>query len=108
MMNIHGGPSWTGGTYDKYNKQIILPIIHTPWFIRTFYVGLGILIKIGSFRLRFIDLFLILRIFLFLALNMFQLVMIFLISKFIYSNLMRIFFQASQDKHQERQKKPLF
>lgn len=37
MMNIHGGPSWTGGTYDKHNKQVILPIINTPWFIRTFY-----------------------------------------------------------------------
>ncbi len=37
LFGLHGGPEWPGGTYDKKNKQIIVPTNHYPWIIRTFY-----------------------------------------------------------------------
>lgn len=37
MKGLHGGPSWFGGTYDKNNKQIIIPSNHYPWILRSFY-----------------------------------------------------------------------
>ena len=26
MYGLHGGPEWQGGSYDKYNSQIIIPV----------------------------------------------------------------------------------
>jgi quinoprotein glucose dehydrogenase len=37
MYGIHGGPEWPGGTLDKKNNQIIIPINKYPWIIRAFY-----------------------------------------------------------------------
>ena len=37
MYGLHGGPEWPGGTYDKKNKQIIVPTNHYPWIIRIYY-----------------------------------------------------------------------
>lgn len=37
MYGIHGGPQWPGGSYDKKNNQLIIPINNYPWFLRTFY-----------------------------------------------------------------------
>ena len=37
MYGLHGGPSWSGGSFDKNNNQIIIPTNHNPWIIRSFY-----------------------------------------------------------------------
>ncbi len=37
MFGLHGGPEWPSGTYDKNNKQIIIPTNHYPWIIRSYY-----------------------------------------------------------------------
>ena len=37
MYGLHGGPEWQGGSYDKYNSQIIIPVNNYPWILRTLY-----------------------------------------------------------------------
>jgi quinoprotein glucose dehydrogenase len=37
MYGLHGGPSWSGGTYDINNHQIIIQSNHYPWILRSFY-----------------------------------------------------------------------
>ena len=37
FFGLHGGPSWSGGTLDSINNQIIISSNHYPWIIRSFY-----------------------------------------------------------------------
>ena len=38
FFGLHGGPSWSGGTLDKINNQIIIATNHYPWILRSFYL----------------------------------------------------------------------
>lgn len=37
LIGLHGGPQWTGGSFDKINNQIVVSTNHDPWIIRVFY-----------------------------------------------------------------------
>jgi len=37
LFGLHGGPSWSGGTLDSFNDQIIIASNHYPWILRSFY-----------------------------------------------------------------------
>ena len=36
LIGLHGGPQWTGGSFDKTNNQIVVSTNHDPWIIRFF------------------------------------------------------------------------
>jgi len=38
FFGLHGGPSWSGGTLDLINNQIIISSNHYPWILRSFYL----------------------------------------------------------------------
>ncbi len=38
FFGLHGGPSWSGGTLDNINNQIIIATNHYPWILRSFYL----------------------------------------------------------------------
>ena len=56
MYGIHGGPSWSGGTLDSNNNQIIIPSNHDPWILRSYYYD-RLLSKVVSLNNRFFSLF---------------------------------------------------